>query len=76
MTWWLWVLLVVLAVAVLALLGWRLYQQVRALLREVSAVSRLVSDTQARSRSAFEAWRAERADADAVYLAGFEQDVR
>jgi hypothetical protein len=71
-----WVLLVVLAVLVLGLLGWRLYQQVRALLREVSAASRRAADTQAQARSAFEAWRAERTEADAVYLAGLEQDVR
>jgi len=71
-----WVLLVVLALLVLGLLGWRLFQQVRALLRELSAVSRRVADTRAQARRAFQAWHAQRADADAEFLAALDQDVR
>jgi hypothetical protein len=71
-----WVLLVVLSLLVLGLLGWRLFGQVRALLREVSAASRRAAETRAEAQRSFDAWRAERADADEAYLAGLEQDVR
>lgn len=71
-----WVLLVLSSLLLLGLLGWRLFQQVRALTREVSAASRRAREVQSEAGQAFEAWRAERAESDVVYLAGLDQDVR
>lgn len=71
-----WVSLVLVSLFVLGLLGWWLYRQFRALLREVSATSRRVADTQAQAQSAFDAWLATRRAEDAEYLAAREQDVR
>lgn len=71
-----WVLLVVSSLIVLGVLGWRVFQQVRAVMREVSAASRRAGEAQAEARGSFRAWRAERAEADDEYLAGLDQDVR
>lgn len=75
-TWWMWVLLVLAALVVLGLLGYRLFRQAKALLREVGAASRRVADTQAESQRTFDAWRAARVADDAAYLATLERDVR
>lgn len=71
-----WVLLVLAALVVLGLLGYRLFRQAKALLREVGAASRRVSSIQAEAQRTFDAWRAERVADDAVYLASLERDVR
>ena len=71
-----WLVLVVLSLLVLGLLGWRLFRQSRALVREVSATTRRVADTQAEAQGAFDSWRATRLAEDAEYLAAREQDVR
>ncbi len=71
-----WVLLVLAALVVLGLLGYRLYRQAKALLREVGTASRRVVDTQAEAERSFAAWRAERVGDDTAYLASLERDVR
>lgn len=71
-----WVLLVLAALVVLGLLGYRLFRQVKALLREVSATSRRVSSTRADGQRGFQTWRAERVADDVAYLATLERDVR
>ena len=71
-----WLVLVLLSLLVLGLLGWRLFRQSRALLREVSATSRRVAGTQAEARTAFETWRAARTAQDEEYLSSLQQDVR
>ncbi len=71
-----WVLLVLAALVVLGLLGYRVFRQAKALLREVSAVSRRVTSTQADAQRDFEGWQAERVADDVAYLASLERDVR
>ncbi len=71
-----WLVLVLVSLLVLGLLGWRLFRQSRALVREVSATTRRVADTQAQAQEAFDSWRATRQADDAAYLAALDQDVR
>jgi len=71
-----WVVLVVACLALLGLLGYRLFRRSKAFLREAGTASRRVSSTQASAQEAFDSWLAGRAADDATYLASLQRDVR
>lgn len=67
-----WLLLVLVSLLLLAVLGWRLYTRVRALLREIGQASRRAAATRSEAGAAFDEWLAVRAAEDAELLATLE----
>ncbi len=65
MTWFLlWLVLVLGALAVLGLLGWRIFRKGLAVAREIGAAGEKAGETGATHETAFDAWLARRADED------------
>lgn len=67
-----WLVLVLASLLLLGALGWRLWQRVRALLREVGEASRRATAAQTDAGAAFDEWLVTRADEDAAFLASLD----